>query len=216
MTIDKLREHRLVPVAIVENVDDGLRLAEALLNANLPVIEITFRTKAASEVIAAVAREYPDIVLGAGTLLNTTDLDRAFDAGARFGVSPGCNPSVIRQALRRGMPFFPGVASPSDIERGLELGLRTFKFFPAEAAGGVTMLKALIAPYRHLGVQFCPTGGITEANCTDYLALPEVACVGGSWMASSTDINDHNWDAITTAAQNALASATMATQSRKV
>ena len=167
---------------VLNSVDEGLRMCDALVSNGLPAVEITFRTAAAEPVIRAASQRFPEMVIGAGTVLNASDLHRAADAGARFAVAPGFNPTVVREALSSKFDFIPGVLTPGEIEQGLELGLRTFKFFPAEAAGGAAMLKALIAPYRHLGVRFMPTGGVKPANVEDYLAIPEVAAVGGTWL----------------------------------
>jgi 2-dehydro-3-deoxyphosphogluconate aldolase/(4S)-4-hydroxy-2-oxoglutarate aldolase len=200
-----LKRHRLVPVTAVEEAADACRLAEALVGAGLPVVEVTFRTAAAAEVIAAIASAFPDMLVGAGTVLTPDDAQRAKDAGAVFAVAPGCSPAVIEQAAALELPFFPGVATPSDIERGLALGVRTFKFFPAAPAGGVAMLKAIAAPYRHLGVTYCPTGGINAASAPDYLALADVLCVGGTWMAPAADIKAGDWAGIREKASAAVA-----------
>ena len=199
-----LRSYGVVPVVAVESVDDGLRLCEALLDGGLPVAEITFRTQAAEAVIREAGKRFPDILLGAGTVLNVPDLQRAFGAGAKFAVAPGCNPMVVSAAVERGYAFSPGVCTPSDIERALELGVTELKFFPAEASGGVSMLKSMSAPYLHLGVQFCPTGGVNKGNMLDYLALPQVAFVGGSWLAKKDTIRAGDWGAITRLAGEAV------------
>lgn len=199
-----LRPYGVVPVVAVESVDDGLRLCEALLEGGLPVAEITFRTQAAEAVIREASKRFPEIVLGAGTVLNVPDLDRAFGAGATFAVAPGCNPTVVSAAVERGYAFSPGVCTPSDIERALELGVTELKFFPAEASGGVGMLKSMSAPYLHLGVQFCPTGGVSTGNMLDYLALPQVAFVGGSWLAKKDTIRAGDWATITRLAGEAV------------
>ncbi len=175
-------KHHVVPVLVVNEVDTGLKMCEILLANGLPVAEITFRTAAAEPVIQAAAKRFPEMLLGAGTVLNVADLERAMDAGARFAVAPGFNPSMVKAAMARKFDFAPGVCTPGEIECAYELGCRFFKFFPAEAAGGVGMLKAMLAPYRHLGIRFMPTGGITPDNASAYLALPEVACVGGTWL----------------------------------
>ena len=182
MISDTLDKIKIVPVLVLDSVDAGLRMCETLYANGLAAAEITFRTAAAEGVIREAAKRFPDMLIGAGTVLNTADLHRAADAGARFAVAPGFNPTVVREALRSKIDFIPGVLTPGEIEQGLELGLRTFKFFPAEAAGGAAMLKALIAPYRHLGVRFMPTGGVKPANVETYLAIPEVAAVGGTWL----------------------------------
>lgn len=203
-----LKATRVVPVCSVDTVDIGLHMAESLIAGNLPVAEITFRTAAAEATIAAIARRFPAMLIGAGTILNVADLDRAIAAGATFAVAPGCNPTVVRAALERNFPFFPGVATPSDIERALELGVRTLKFFPAEAIGGVTLLKALIAPYSHTGVHFVPTGGIKASNMGDYLALPEVLAIGGSWMVDGKLLKAGAWNEVRDLAAAAVRAAT--------
>lgn len=192
----QLRACRVVPVLAIEKVDDGVRLCEVLCRNGLAVAEITFRTAAAAETIAAVARKFPQMLVGAGTVLNKADLYRAFAAGARFAVAPGFNPVVVSEAVRAGLPFFPGVSCPTHIEQAYELGVTTMKFFPAEAAGGVKMLNAMLAPYKHLGIQFMPTGGINTANMGQYLAIKQVIAVGGTWLGASADIAAGKWDAI--------------------
>lgn len=177
-----LEGFRVVPVLVVTELESGLKLCECLCENGLPVAEITFRTPVAAEVIREAAKRFPTIVLGAGTILTTQDLDRAIDAGAKFAVAPGFNPTVVQAAIACRFAFAPGICTPSEIEQAFEMGVRFFKFFPAEAAGGVKLLSALIAPYKHLGIRFMPTGGITPKNAKEYLALPEVACVGGTWI----------------------------------
>jgi 2-dehydro-3-deoxyphosphogluconate aldolase/(4S)-4-hydroxy-2-oxoglutarate aldolase len=201
--LKELAAFGVIPVIAVETVNDGLHVCEALQNGGLPLAEITFRTKAAAEVIREVSRRFPEMKVGAGTLLTVADLKRAVDAGAVFGVAPGCNPTGVSAAVNEGFPFAPGVCTPSDIERAVEIGVRDLKFFPAEAAGGLPMLKALIGPYGHLGLNFCTTGGIKPENMLDYLALPQVPVVGGTWLAAKATIADQDWAAITAAARNA-------------
>lgn len=199
-----LREIRIVPVLVLNDVDSGMKMCEILMECGLPAAEITFRTDAAEAVIRAAAERFPGLYLGAGTILNVRDLDRAFDAGAKFAVAPGFNPTVVKAAVAAGRPFAPGVCTPSEVEQALELGCKFLKFFPAEAAGGVKMLKSILAPYRHLGVRFMPTGGITAANAADYLALNEVAAVGGTWLGKPADLEAGNWEAIRAAVRDAV------------
>jgi 2-dehydro-3-deoxyphosphogluconate aldolase/(4S)-4-hydroxy-2-oxoglutarate aldolase len=203
----ELRRYGVVPVVAVDSPEQGLRLCEALCEAGLPVAEITFRTAAAEATIRAAASRFPEMILGAGTVLSVEQLKRAAAAGARFAVAPGTNPSVAEAAVAMGLPFAPGVCTPSDIERALACGVTVLKFFPAEAAGGVQMLQALIGPYGHLGVEFCPTGGIDEANMGSYLALPQVVVVGGTWIARKDLLASGQWSAITDIARRALAKA---------
>ena len=203
--LEKLRKHGVVPVIAVDTPEDGLKLCEALLKGGLPVAEITFRTAAAAETIKAASTHFPELILGAGTVLTTDQLKQAVDAGAKFAVAPGCNPRIIEAAQQAGLFFAPGICTPSDIERALELGCKLLKFFPAEASGGVKMLKALIGPYGHTGVQFCPTGGVTTQNLADYLALPQVAFAGGTWIAAKDAIKAKDWAKIEQAARDAVA-----------
>jgi 2-dehydro-3-deoxyphosphogluconate aldolase/(4S)-4-hydroxy-2-oxoglutarate aldolase len=207
MILDELRSYGVVPVVAVPTVDDGLRLCEALLKGGLPVAEVTFRTAAAAATMEAARERFPEMILGAGTVLTPEQVQRSVDAGARFAVAPGCNPTIVKAAQEAGLVFAPGVCTPSDIERALELGCTFLKFFPAEAAGGVPMLKSLIAPYRHMGVNFCPTGGVKTTNMLDYLSLPEVGFVGGTWIASAKLIEAGAWDEIATLAREAVAKA---------
>ena len=191
-----LRKHVVVPVIAIDSVDAALPLADALIEGGLPVAEITFRTAAAAEVIARIAKERPGLLLGAGTILTADNLHKAKDRGARFGVAPGLNPDVVAEAGRLGLPFIPGVITPSEIEQALSLGVKLLKYFPAEAFGGLKVIKALSAPYAHAGVKFMPTGGVTAANLPDYLASDIVACVGGTWIASREAIAEKKWDQI--------------------
>jgi len=181
---------RVIPVLVLNDLDTGLKMCETLCENGLPVAEITFRTTVAAEVIREAAKRFPKMLLGAGTVLNTTDLNRAVDAGAKFAVAPGFNPEIVKAATVLAFPFAPGVCTPSEIEQACALGCRFLKFFPAEAAGGTKMLRAMAAPYKHLNLKFMPTGGITASNAADYLSIPEVSCVGGTWL--SKDIPDWN------------------------
>ena len=186
----------VVPVVAIDDVAAALPLADALIAGGLPIAEITFRTAAAPEVMGILKAERPDLLVGAGTILNVEDLRRAADCGAAFGVAPGLNPKVVAEAGRIGFPFAPGVMTPSDVEAALGMGLSVLKYFPAEAAGGMKMLKSLAGPYGHTGVKFLPTGGINVDNAPTYLAHPAVLAVGGSWIAKRSDIADGNWAAI--------------------
>ncbi len=202
--IGTLSAVRVVPVLVLENLDDGLRMCETLLENGLPAAEVTFRTTAAAAVIQAAATRFPELLLGAGTVLNVENLQRAIDAGARFAVAPGCNPTVVKAAIARGLPFAPGVCTPSEAEIALELGCRLLKFFPAEAAGGVKFLSSMLAPYRHLGVRVMPTGGINTANLADYLKVKEVVAVGGTWIGKAADIAEGNWEKIAALVKEAV------------
>jgi 2-dehydro-3-deoxyphosphogluconate aldolase/(4S)-4-hydroxy-2-oxoglutarate aldolase len=188
-----LKKHVVIPVIAIESAEDALPLADALIEGGLPVAEITFRTTAAAAVISRIARERPLLVLGAGTILTKENLAAAIDAGARFGVAPGLNPDILAEASRRGLPFVPGVVTPSEVEKALSMGAKLLKFFPSEASGGIQMIKALSGPYAHTGVRFVPTGGVSAANLAEYLTVPAVACVGGTWIASKEAIAGKKW-----------------------
>lgn len=197
----------VVPVIAIEDAGRALPLADALLEGGLPVAEITFRTSAAAAVIGKIVRERPGVLVGAGTILTVENLRRAAECGAAFGVAPGCNPEIVREARKLGFPFSPGVMTPSDIEAALSLGVKVLKFFPAGAAGGVNMLKSLAAPYAHLGVKFIPTGGVNQANLKDYLEQKSVLAVGGTWIATREDIAAGRWDVIRDNCRAAVSSA---------
>ena len=186
----------VVPVIAIDDPASALPLADALIDGGLPIAEITFRTAAAAEVIATIAAKRTGITLGAGTLLSVENVRKAKEAGACFGVAPGLNPTVVGEAGRLGLPFIPGVITPSEIEQALDLGACCLKFFPAEAFGGVRTIKAFSAPYVHTGVHFMPTGGVTMANLGEYLTTDIVACVGGTWIAPRETIAAGNWEQI--------------------
>lgn len=203
--VEKLNEIKIVPVLVLNDLESGLKMCEILVECGLPAAEITFRTQAAESIIKAASDRFPELYLGAGTILNTTDLDRAFNAGAKFAVAPGFNPTVVKAAVAKGYAFAPGICTPSELEQAHELGCKFLKFFPAEAAGGVPMLKSLIAPYKHLGIRFMPTGGVTTANVMDYISLKEVVAVGGTWLGKADDIAAGNWDKIREVVKAAVA-----------
>ncbi|HWD93729.1 MAG TPA: bifunctional 4-hydroxy-2-oxoglutarate aldolase/2-dehydro-3-deoxy-phosphogluconate aldolase [Verrucomicrobiae bacterium] len=199
----RIAELGVVPVIAIENADAAIPLADALIAGGLPVVEITFRTAAATEVIRKIAKERPQLLVGAGTVLTAANLEAAQSAGAAFAVAPGLNPQTVKQARAMGLPFLPGIATPSDIELGLSLGCKFLKFFPAEANGGVAMLQALSGPYQPTGLRFMPTGGVTPANLESYLKLDTVAAVGGTWIAKKEDLANGNWDDVRTRCQTA-------------
>ena len=178
----KLQKTGIVPVVVLDRAEDALPLAECLIEGGLPCAEVTFRTAAAEESIRKMAKAYPDMIIGAGTVLTTEQADRAIDAGASFIVSPGLNPKVTEHVLKKGVPMTPGVCTPTEIEAAMQFGLDVLKFFPAEPSGGLKMIKALAAPY--VGLSFMPTGGISPANVRDYLAYDRIVACGGSWMVS--------------------------------
>ncbi len=192
----------VIPVLVIDDAETALPLAEALVAGGIRVLEVTLRTPAAIEAIRRMSR-VPGAVVGAGTVLNRDDVRRAVDAGATFLISPGLTDALARAAADEGIPFLPGVASASDVMRGIELGLRRFKFFPAEAAGGVPMLKSLGGPFAD--IRFCPTGGVSPSNAGSYLALPNVSCVGGSWLAPPAMVAAGDWAGITALAKAAQA-----------
>jgi 2-dehydro-3-deoxyphosphogluconate aldolase / (4S)-4-hydroxy-2-oxoglutarate aldolase len=202
--MQRIFKKRLVPVVVIDNAGDAVPLAEALLAGGLDVIEITFRTPAAEQAIRNVRKACPTILAGAGTILDVDQLQRAIDAGAQFGVAPGLNDAVVSKSSALKLPFIPGVVTPSEVERALALGCTLQKFFPAEAAGGVRMLQALAGPYAHTGVKFIPLGGVNAKNAREYLALPIVAAVGGSWMVERKLIAEKNWAAIRTLTAEAV------------
>ena len=192
----------LIPVIKIENPDDALPLAKALIDGGLPAAEITFRTKCAAEAIKNITDAYPEMLVGAGTVLTTEQVDAAIAAGSKFIVSPGLNPKVTAYCLSKGVPMLPGCSNPSDIEAALELGLTTVKFFPAEAAGGLKMLKAMAAPYGQ--VTFMPTGGISADNLLDYLKFNKIVACGGSFMVKDDLVKEKKWDEITALTKNAV------------
>jgi 2-dehydro-3-deoxyphosphogluconate aldolase/(4S)-4-hydroxy-2-oxoglutarate aldolase len=201
---DLIARHGVVPVIALDDAAAALSLADALIEGGLPLAEITFRTPAARDTIAAIARHRPAMIVGAGTILSEDQLDAATDAGARGARSPGLDPAVLAQAARRGLPFAPGIMTPSDLQAAMRHGCRLVKFFPATAAGGPAMLRAIAAPYAHTGIGFNPTGGITADTLGDWLALPEVRAVGGTWIATRADIAAGRWDRITANARAAV------------
>ena len=185
--------HGVVPVVTVESLDAAIPLADALADGGLPLVEITFRTAAAADVIAAIRRARPDMIVGAGTVVTADNLRAAIDAGAQFGVAPGLNPEIVKQAGRAGLPFVPGVCTPSEIERAMSLGCKLLKFFPSEALGGVATIAAMTAPYAHLGVRFVPSGGMTLDNLAAYLHTELVVAVGATSIAKKDDLAAGKW-----------------------
>lgn len=184
----------VIPVLKIERAADAIPLARALARGGLPAIEITLRTPAALEAIRLAASEVPEAIVGAGTILNPAQFDAAAKAGARFIVSPGCTSSLIDAAAASAVPLLPGAITPSEIMAAFERGYSVLKFFPAEQAGGTTFLKALASPLAE--IRFCPTGGIGAGNAQDYLKLPNVICVGGSWVAPDDLVAAGKWDEI--------------------
>jgi 2-dehydro-3-deoxyphosphogluconate aldolase/(4S)-4-hydroxy-2-oxoglutarate aldolase len=197
MNAESFLAQRLICVAVIDGVADAVPLAEALLAGGLKVMEVTFRTPGAAECIRRICKAVPQMAVGAGTLLTADQLQQAVEAGAQFAVSPGLSESVSAAARAARLPLFPGVVTPSEVMRALELGWKHLKFFPAATFGGVNALKALAGPFGHTGVKFIPTGGITAATLPNYLAVPQVAAVGGSWMVERKLLADKSWKKIT-------------------
>lgn len=191
----------VMPVMVINHLEHAVPLAQALVEGGLKVLEITLRTPVALEAIRRIKAEVPGAIVGAGTIINVQTLHSAIDAGAEFIVSPGVTDSLIDAALATGVPILPGVITPSEVMRLLEKGISSMKFFPAEAAGGIPMLKSIGGPLPQ--VTFCPTGGVNPKNAPEYLALSNVACVGGSWMAPVDLVDAGNWAEITRRAAEA-------------
>ena len=199
---DILARVPVIPVLTVERVADAVPLARALVEGGLPVLEVTLRSEAAAEAAAAMIAQVPEAVVGLGPLTGPADVVQACEIGARFGVSPGLTEDLAATAIGAGLPFLPGVATPSEAMRAAAYGLTHLKLFPAEPAGGIPLLKALSGPFPDL--RFCPTGGITAHTAPGYLALPNVACVGGSWLATKQQIAQKEWSAITQRVRQAV------------
>ncbi|MBT2412974.1 bifunctional 4-hydroxy-2-oxoglutarate aldolase/2-dehydro-3-deoxy-phosphogluconate aldolase [Streptomyces sp. ISL-12] len=191
----------VVPVVVVDDAADAVPLARALVAGGLPAIEVTLRTPAAVDAIRAIAEQVPDAVVGAGTVITAAQVEEVVAAGARFLVSPGWTESLLEAMRASGVPFLPGVSTTSEVVALLERGVREMKFFPAEAAGGTAYLKALSAPLPQ--ARFCPTGGITPASAPEYLALPNVGCVGGSWMLPKDAVAGRDWGRVEALAREA-------------
>ncbi|MBQ7656822.1 MAG: bifunctional 4-hydroxy-2-oxoglutarate aldolase/2-dehydro-3-deoxy-phosphogluconate aldolase [Clostridia bacterium] len=190
----QLKKIGIIPVVVLNDAKDALPLAEVLCKGGLPCAEVTFRTAAAEESIRQMAKAFPEMIVGAGTVLTTEQADRAIGAGAKFVVSPGFNPKVTEHVLKRGVPMTPGVCTPTEIEAALQFDLDVLKFFPAEPSGGLKMIKALAAPY--VGLQFMPTGGINAEIVKDYLKYDRIVACGGSWMVSGKMIQEGKFDEI--------------------
>lgn len=195
----------VLAVLVIDRVEDAVPVAEALLAGGVDAMELTLRTGAALPSLAAISAATPEMLVGIGTILTPGQVSQVVEAGAAFGVAPGTNPEVIEAACAGGLPFAPGVMTPSDIERALPFGCEILKFFPAGSSGGLKHLKNIAAPYAHLGLRYIPLGGVSEDNMGDYLAGDMVAAVGGSWLAPGDVIASGNWAEITARAKAALA-----------
>ncbi len=194
--VERLSKCGVVAVLVVDDVQDAVPLAQALFDGGIDAMELTLRTPAAIDALTAIGKQVPDMLAGIGTILQPQQVQQVLDAGAAFGVAPGINRRVVEAAQKIGLPFAPGIVTPSDLELALELGCRDVKFFPAEPSGGLKYLKSLAAPYAHLGVKFVPLGGLTQDNVGTYLADPLVMAVGGSWLAPRNLIQAGEWTAI--------------------
>lgn len=192
----------IVPVMVINKIEHAVPLARALVAGGIKVLEVTLRTPCALEAIALIAKEVPEALVGAGTVLNETQLQQAIDAGSQFIITPGATPDLLKAAMKGTVPLIPGVASISEVMAGMELGYTHFKFFPPEASGGVDALKAFSGPLAN--IRFCPTGGITPDSYLRYLALPNVDCIGGSWIAPTDAVEAEDWQRITDLCQAAL------------
>ena len=201
-TLEKLEQFGIVPVVVLDDAKDAAPLAKALCDGGLACAEVTFRTDAAEESIRIMTSEYPDMVVGAGTVLTTEQVDRAVSAGAKFIVSPGLNPKVVKYCLKKNIPVTPGVVTPSEMEQAIELGLEVVKFFPAEPSCGLAMIKAVAAPYTML--RFMPTGGINPQNITPYLQYNKIIACGGSWMVKGSLVSEGKFDEITALTKEAV------------
>ena len=192
--VEQFYQYGVVPVVVLEDAKDAVRLAKALMDGGLPCAEVTFRTEAAEDAIRLMSKEYPDMLVGAGTVLTIDQVDRAVAAGARFIVSPGFDPEIVDYCLEKNVPVFPGCITPSEVAQAAKRGIEVVKFFPAEQAGGVAMIRSLAAPYT--GMKFMPTGGISAKNLRDYLECDKILCCGGSWMVKGDLIEAGNFEEI--------------------
>ncbi|WRC01419.1 bifunctional 4-hydroxy-2-oxoglutarate aldolase/2-dehydro-3-deoxy-phosphogluconate aldolase [Helicobacter pylori] len=200
--IEILQISPIVPVVVVENIKDAVPLAQSLIEGGIPIIEVTLRSSCALEAIELIAKNVPKMHVGAGTILNLTQLEQAQNRGAEFLISPGLTIKLLEHAKKKDMPLIPGVSSSSEVMQALELGYNALKFFPAEYCGGVKLLNAFNGPFK--GVKFCPTGGISADNMRSYLNLENVLCVGGSWLTPKDLIQNKEWDKITEICKRAL------------
>ncbi|OOC28984.1 bifunctional 4-hydroxy-2-oxoglutarate aldolase/2-dehydro-3-deoxy-phosphogluconate aldolase [Helicobacter pylori] len=201
--IEILQISPIVPVVVIENIKDAVPLAQSLIEGGIPIIEVTLRSSCALEAIELIAKNVPKMHVGAGTILNPTQLEQAQNRGAEFLISPGLTIKLLEHAKKKDMPLIPGVSSSSEVMQALELGYNALKFFPAEYCGGVKLLNAFNGPFK--GVKFCPTGGISVDNMRSYLALENVVCVGGSWLTPKDLVQNKEWDKITEICKRALA-----------
>ncbi len=202
-TIEVLQISPIIPVVVIENIKDAVSLAQSLIEGGIQIIEVTLRSSCALEAIELIAKNVPKMRVGAGTILNPTQLEQAQNRGAEFLISPGLTIKLLEHAKKKDMPLIPGVSSSSEVMQALELGYSALKFFPAEYCGGVKLLNAFNGPFK--GVKFCPTGGISIDNMRSYLNLENVLCVGGSWLTPKNLIQNKEWDKITEICKRSLA-----------
>ena len=198
----RLEEYGVVPVVVLKDTKDAIPLADALIEGGLSCAEVTFRTDAAEESIRLMSEKYPEMLVGAGTVLTTEQVDRAVNAGAKFVVSPGFDAEIVDYCLDKNIPVFPGCITPSEVAQAVKRGLKVIKFFPAEQAGGVAMIKAMGAPYNM--IKFMPTGGISAKNLSEYLSCSNIVCCGGSWMVKGDLIIEGKFDEITALTKEAV------------
>ncbi|GAA7491394.1 bifunctional 4-hydroxy-2-oxoglutarate aldolase/2-dehydro-3-deoxy-phosphogluconate aldolase [Helicobacter pylori] len=201
--IEVLQISPIIPVVVIENIEDAVPLAQSLVEGGIHIIEVTLRSSCALEAIELIAKNVPKMRVGAGTILNPTQLEQAQNRGAEFLISPGLTIKLLEYAKKKDMPLIPGVSSSSEVMQALELGYNALKFFPAEYCGGVKLLNAFNGPFK--GVKFCPTGGISADNMRSYLNLENVLCVGGSWLTPKNLIQNKEWDKITEICKRSLA-----------
>ncbi|EGQ9235456.1 bifunctional 4-hydroxy-2-oxoglutarate aldolase/2-dehydro-3-deoxy-phosphogluconate aldolase [Vibrio alginolyticus] len=199
---EQLANLKVIPVIAINKAEDAIPLGRTLVENGMPCAEITFRTECAADAIRAMRAEFPEMLIGAGTILTNEQVDQAIEAGVDFIVSPGFNPRTVQYCLDKGVAIVPGVNNPSLVEQAMEMGLRTLKFFPAEPSGGVGMLKALTAVYP---VKFMPTGGVSLGNVDEYLSIPSVLACGGTWMVPTKLIDEGKWDELGTLVRDAVA-----------
>ncbi|WP_273805152.1 bifunctional 4-hydroxy-2-oxoglutarate aldolase/2-dehydro-3-deoxy-phosphogluconate aldolase [Providencia rettgeri] len=197
-----LKQGPVVPVIVIKKLEQAVPLAKALVNGGIKVLEVTLRTECAVDAIRLIAQEVPEAIVGAGTVINAKQLADVSQAGAQFAISPGLTDELLAAAVQGNIPLIPGISTVSELMLGMNYGLKEFKFFPAEANGGVKALKAIAGPFSQ--VRFCPTGGISLANYRDYLALESVLCIGGSWIVPEDVLNTGNYEKITQLAQEAI------------
>lgn len=195
-TLKRIEKSGVIAVLVIDQPEDAVPLARALLACGIDAMELTLRTPAAVDALSLVREQVPEMLAGVGTILNQQQVEQVVDAGAAFGVAPGLNVRVVERAKELGLPFAPGIVTPSEIELAVELGCRELKFFPAEPSGGIKYLRSMYAPYAHLGLQFLPLGGINAANMAGYLFDAAVPAIGGSWLAPRKMIQERNWSVV--------------------